>query len=99
MKHKYLEPALKLILDLKEDVRRKALLRLKFENLHSHKEISEPTGRFYRNPEGFALERYCYYQCFKCKKVRERERERERQRDATRTNAVCHAELQIREDI
>ena len=63
---------MKPILDLREDVKRKAVTRLTFENLHQHEDITRPTGRFYRNPEGYAMEKYHYYQCFKCKKVNSR---------------------------
>lgn len=69
IKHDYLETSMKPILDLMEDVKRKAVTRLTFENLHQHEDITRPTGRFYRNPEGYAMERYHYYQCFKCKKA------------------------------
>ena len=69
MKHDYLESSMKPILDVMEDVKRKAVTRLTFENLHQHEDITRPTGRFYRNPEGYAMEKYHYYQCFKCKKV------------------------------
>ena len=69
IKHKHLEPILNPILELNEDVRRKALTRLSFEKLIKCDDIAKPTGRYYDNPEGYAMGRYCYYQCFKCQKV------------------------------
>ena len=69
IKHEYLEEQLKPLQELQDDVKRKALTRLRFENLHQHEEITRPDGTFYGNPEGFAMTRYCYYQCCKCQKV------------------------------
>lgn len=69
IKHKYLEPAMKKVLELQEDVRRKALTRLLFEKLDKNDDITKPTGRYYNNPKGYAIDRYCYYQCFKCQKA------------------------------
>ena len=42
-----------------EDVRRKALMRLEYEGLDK--------GR--PDPAAYAMDRYAYYVCFKCKKV------------------------------
>uniref|UniRef100_H3A1N3 RCR-type E3 ubiquitin transferase n=1 Tax=Latimeria chalumnae TaxID=7897 RepID=H3A1N3_LATCH len=58
-------PRLKDLLDpirqLYEDVRKKALMRLEYEGLHK-------SVRFYNDPAGFAMNRYAYYVCYKCKK-------------------------------
>ena len=70
MKHKQLRTTLKPIRELKDDVRRKALTRLAFEKLDKCDDIVNPAGRYYNNAEGYAMDRYCYYQCFKCQKVR-----------------------------
>lgn len=66
MQHKRLQTSLKPILELNDDVRRKALTRLSFEKLDKCDDIVKPSGRFYNNAEGYAMDRYCYYQCFKC---------------------------------
>ncbi|KAH8041514.1 hypothetical protein HPB51_016959 [Rhipicephalus microplus] len=49
--------------------KRKALMRLEYEGLHRAEAITTPGARFYDNPAGFAMERYAYYVCFKCKKA------------------------------
>ena len=61
---------LKPIQKLYEDVRRKALMRLEYEGLHKAEAITTPGARFYKDPAGFAMDRYAYYVCFKCNKVR-----------------------------
>lgn len=57
------------IQQLFEDVKRKALMRLEYEGLHKADAIITPGARFYKDPAGFAMDRYAYYVCFKCKKV------------------------------
>ena len=32
----------------------------------NHDQLKLPSGRFYQNPEGFALQRYQYFLCHKC---------------------------------
>uniref|UniRef100_T1JCF5 RCR-type E3 ubiquitin transferase n=1 Tax=Strigamia maritima TaxID=126957 RepID=T1JCF5_STRMM len=54
---------------LYEDVRRKALMRLEYEGLHKAEAITTQGARFYNDPAGFAMERYAYYVCYKCKKA------------------------------
>ncbi|KAG8179148.1 hypothetical protein JTE90_015337 [Oedothorax gibbosus] len=61
----HLEPARSLF----EDVKRKALMRLEYEGLKSVEAITTPGARFYKDPAGFAMDRYAYYVCFKCKKA------------------------------
>ncbi|XP_064413761.1 E3 ubiquitin-protein ligase MYCBP2 isoform X3 [Latimeria chalumnae] len=66
-------PRLKDLLDpirqLYEDVRKKALMRLEYEGLHKSEAITIPGVRFYNDPAGFAMNRYAYYVCYKCKKA------------------------------
>lgn len=57
-------------MDLHEDVKRKALLRLEYENLTNCEAITTPTSKFYKKPADYAINRYAYYVCYKCKKVR-----------------------------
>lgn len=57
------------IKELYDDVRRKALMRLEYEGLHKSEAITTPGARFYNDPAGFAMNRYAYYVCYKCKKV------------------------------
>lgn len=49
-------------------VRQKALERLDAMKEHNAKELTEPTSDYYRKPDKYAMARYCYYPCFKCKK-------------------------------
>lgn len=62
----FLDPAQSLF----EDVKRKALMRLEYEGLHKAEAITTPGARFYNDPAGFAMDRYAYYVCYKCKKVK-----------------------------
>ncbi|OMJ84353.1 hypothetical protein SteCoe_14579 [Stentor coeruleus] len=52
---------------LYEDILDKALKRMKFEN-EGNDRIQNPTDTYYNSPERYALDRYSYYMCFKCKK-------------------------------
>jgi len=67
--HVVLNDLLKPIQVLFEDVRRKALMRLEYEGLHKAEAITTPGARFYKDVAGFAIDRYAYYVCFKCKKA------------------------------
>jgi E3 ubiquitin-protein ligase MYCBP2 len=53
---------------LRAEHKRRAVQRLRFENLHQDSEITEVGGRFFKDPEGYAMHHLLYYQCFKCKK-------------------------------
>ena len=68
MQHRLLAEALRPSLELLEAVRKKALMRLRYENAERMPELSDPTSRFFNDPAGFALSRYAYYQCHKCRK-------------------------------
>ncbi|NXD08304.1 MYCB2 ligase, partial [Nothocercus nigrocapillus] len=67
--HTVLKDLLDPIKELYEDVRRKALMRLEYEGLHKSEAITTPGVRFYNDPAGYAMNRYAYYVCFKCKKA------------------------------
>ncbi|XP_038063237.1 E3 ubiquitin-protein ligase MYCBP2-like isoform X3 [Patiria miniata] len=69
MQHNVLRDVLAPIVDLQADVRRKALMRMEYEGLHNCEAITTPGARFYNDPAGFAMNRYAYYVCFKCKKA------------------------------
>jgi E3 ubiquitin-protein ligase MYCBP2 len=64
--HKLLEDLTGPIEQLHEKVTRKALARLQYDNLQNSSEIVEPGGRYFEDPEGFAMHRYAYYICHKC---------------------------------
>ncbi|XP_068038505.1 E3 ubiquitin-protein ligase MYCBP2 isoform X16 [Anomalospiza imberbis] len=67
--HIVLKDLLDPIKELYEDVRRKALMRLEYEGLHKSEAITTPGVRFYNDPAGYAMNRYAYYVCYKCKKA------------------------------
>ena len=64
-----LRELLKPIRDLFSDVKRKAMMRLEYEGLHKAEAITTRGARFYKDPAGFAMDRYAYYVCYKCNKV------------------------------
>lgn len=55
--HPSLAALLAPITALREDVRRKALMRLEYEGLHRCKAITEPGGRFYGDASAFAMDK------------------------------------------
>jgi len=71
MCHALLDEVLLPVRELFEDVQRKALMRLEYEGLNQADEIASPGGRYFKDPAGFAMDRYAYYVCFKCKKVQQ----------------------------
>lgn len=71
MEHPILTELLMPILDLFNDVKRKALMRLEYEGLHTTEAITLHGSRFHNDPAGYAMDRYAYYVCYKCNKVRE----------------------------
>ncbi len=66
IQHESLNQILAPFLDLYEEVKKKSLLRLKYESLDQSEEIQKETGKFYKNELGFALHNFAYYICFKC---------------------------------
>ncbi|XP_043360572.1 E3 ubiquitin-protein ligase MYCBP2 isoform X22 [Dermochelys coriacea] len=67
--HTVLKDLLDPIKELYDDVRRKALMRLEYEGLHKSEAITTPGVRFYNDPASYAMNRYAYYVCYKCKKA------------------------------
>jgi E3 ubiquitin-protein ligase MYCBP2 len=45
-------------------------MRLEYEGLHKVEAITTPGARFYNDPASYAMDRYAYYVCYKCNKVR-----------------------------
>eukprot|EP01080_Neovahlkampfia_damariscottae_P012824 gene12824-7175_t len=68
MNHISLESFMKDFKNLKSSVEEMSLARLKFEKLENTEEISGEKGRFYKNPTGYAMFNFAYYQCFECSK-------------------------------
>lgn len=53
---------------MKNQVMKKAGDRLRAEGEDKSPEIHRPGGKFFKNPTGFAMEKYAYYLCSKCSK-------------------------------
>ena len=66
--HPLLEELMAPVRLLKEEVERKALMRLEFEKKDKDPEIVEEGGAFFGKPAAFALNKYNYYMCCKCDK-------------------------------
>ena len=49
-----------------EKVVKKALERAKFEDLHKHKRVTDPSSNFYNKLDEFAMAKLSYYMCYKC---------------------------------
>ena len=60
------------VMELYEDVKRKCLMRLEYENLMKSEAITSPTSKFYQKPLDYAMWKYAYYVCHKCNKVKYR---------------------------
>lgn len=69
MEHPMLTELLMPIIELYNDVKRKALMRLEYEGLHTTEAITLPGSRFHNDSTGYAMDRYAYYVCYKCNKV------------------------------
>eukprot|EP00095_Tigriopus_kingsejongensis_P005847 maker-scaffold697_size109876-snap-gene-0.24 protein:Tk05847 transcript:maker-scaffold697_size109876-snap-gene-0.24-mRNA-1 annotation:"e3 ubiquitin-protein ligase mycbp2 isoform x1" len=65
MVHDALGEHLEPIEHLYDDVKRKALMRLEYDGLTQ----SEGVARFQNDPTAYAINRYAYYVCFKCRKA------------------------------
>ena len=50
------------IREVKDEVRRKAVTRLKFENKDKDSEITDSDSKFYQDEEGYAMDKYNYYE-------------------------------------
>lgn len=69
MKHEMLNEILVPVFELYKDVHRKALMRLEYEGLHTAEAVVTPGARFHIDPAAYAIYRYAYYVCYKCKKL------------------------------
>lgn len=69
IEHPVLEELLLPIREIYNDVRRKALMRLEYEGLNTVEAVVAQGSRFYNDPAAYAMDKYAYYVCYKCKKV------------------------------
>lgn len=49
-----------------EEIKEKAMKRLKFEGMDGEERLKNPKDDYYNNPEKYSLDRFSYYVCFKC---------------------------------
>lgn len=70
IEHPTLQEFLEPIEELYKDVKRKALMRLEYEGLHNAEAIATPGMKYYNDPALYAMDRYAYYVCYKCNKVK-----------------------------
>ena len=66
IEHPALTEAIKPWKQLKEKVEKAAVSRLRAEKLERAPEL-RAGGKWHGQPTGFAMDRYCFFQCFKCK--------------------------------
>ncbi|XP_061164758.1 E3 ubiquitin-protein ligase MYCBP2-like [Saccostrea echinata] len=55
------------LVHLYEKIKTKALTRLQHDGLFETEDITQPCGKYYKDPVGFAMDKYAYYMCSKCK--------------------------------
>jgi len=67
MEHPALAEAMAESLALRESVRGKARMRLQYMGLDGHKAVTDPASPWFRRPVDYALHRFAYYRCHKCK--------------------------------
>lgn len=69
MEHRELDDLMIPLKALEDDVTHKAMMRLQYDGLDKCPEITTPSSKYHQKPQDFAMDRYIYYLCFKCKKV------------------------------
>lgn len=53
---------------LYENIKKKSLDRLKFEERLKDEKLNDPNSPFYQQPQEYSMAIYAYFMCFKCKK-------------------------------
>lgn len=67
MDHPCLDDVVGPLKELREKVRNKALMRLKYEGKQSAGPLVDRTSKWFQRPKDYAEDIYAYYECFKCK--------------------------------
>ena len=52
---------------LREQLGKKCLMRLRYDNLERCAELTLPSSAFFGKPQAYAMKRYTYFMCFECK--------------------------------
>jgi hypothetical protein len=66
LEHPSLQELMAPYVKLEEQVKEKALRRLKFDELERCDDLVKPTSKWFQKPLEYALQRYSYFRCFKC---------------------------------
>ncbi len=69
IRHPNLSDVLDPVIELYDDVKRKSMMRLEYENQMKCDTLTSPSSKFYQKPLDYAMWKYAYYVCHKCKKV------------------------------
>lgn len=54
------------LIQLYDQIKSKALTRLQHDGLFNSSDVTDPSGKYFQDPTGFAMDRYAYYMCSKC---------------------------------
>jgi len=65
--HPSLKQTLAPLLSLFASLKDKAMKRLQVENMLKDPKLTDPSSRYYKRPEQYAMDCFAYYNCFKCK--------------------------------
>ncbi|XXQ35895.1 RING-type domain-containing protein [Plasmodiophora brassicae] len=66
--HPSLSRLLRPLIRTKKSVQDLAMQRLYLEGLQTHPDITQPGGKHFQHPEEYAMDRFAYFMCHKCKR-------------------------------
>ncbi|XP_078322875.1 E3 ubiquitin-protein ligase MYCBP2-like [Crassostrea virginica] len=56
------------LFELYKEIQLKAMTRLQHDGLFNSSDVTDPSGKYFRDPAGFAMDKYAYYMCSRCQK-------------------------------
>ncbi|CAD8076897.1 unnamed protein product [Paramecium primaurelia] len=68
VKHKEIQTKLNAASQLQLQIQDLCIERLDIEGMKQAKEITDPKSQYFQKPKEFAMDKFCFYQCFKCEK-------------------------------
>lgn len=69
IEHDGLQDLIEPLKTIRQEVVDKAKMRLEYDGLLATPALTDPRSEFYNQPEEYALDRYMYVLCHKCKKA------------------------------
>ncbi|CAD8189536.1 unnamed protein product [Paramecium octaurelia] len=66
VKHQKIQLKLNEALQLKSQIQELCLERLDIEGMKQAQELRDPKSYYYQNPQEFGMDKFCFYECFKC---------------------------------